>query len=199
MFKVQTLKYLLEHAINNIYSTPPPTSPRVDDVKYSGGDGCGVLWVEVWVGVEKLKPGVIEKKFPDERLKVVLFWRKETLYEHGSIRHTLESSGGTTPAASAFRRRFTRQAIVSSGDREYKIVCNLFSDSCALLWAPLPCLSRAMYATGYPSVQNECPSGQNVFAYRQTNLTGDNITLVSRLLLVPIQEKTAIVSYDHFD
>lgn len=43
-------------------------SPRVDDVKYSGSDGCRVLGVEVWVSLEKLKPWVIEKQFSDERL-----------------------------------------------------------------------------------------------------------------------------------
>lgn len=47
-------------------------SPRVDDIKYSRGDGCSVFWVEVRVGLEKLQAWVVEEQFPDEWLQVVL-------------------------------------------------------------------------------------------------------------------------------
>lgn len=47
---------------------PKYVSPRVDNVKYSGRDGCSVLRMEVRVGFQKLQPRVMQEKFPDERL-----------------------------------------------------------------------------------------------------------------------------------
>lgn len=47
-------------------------SPRVDDVKYSGGDGGGVFGMKVRMSLKKFQPWVEQKKLPDERLQVVL-------------------------------------------------------------------------------------------------------------------------------
>lgn len=68
-------------------------SPRVDDVKYSSCDRCGVLGVKVRVGLKELQPRVVQQQFPDEWLQVVLRCvrtKKNKHYQslmHGSCKH----------------------------------------------------------------------------------------------------------------